>query len=245
MPLASPVRTMAARSLACRPVSTNWRRARRMLCTPSTESPRSSTTRRNVRGTCSRIIGGAAGTGTEVDPIPLAVESAPVTRGTNSANVTFCRLPSWRISKSAAVRSRTTSPWRSVTTTSMDTTSTATLNLAGCEGAWLAATAAAAHPTTMSDTRAGGMVRTGSRQIISDPVIRLPVFSTSTALLRWRSTRQAASPESPRDRTRVRAVESGADRCSPPTGGVSVKNQRVRTADARMILGATMVMVSG
>src|SRR5205823_12080456 len=48
-----------------------------------------------------------------------------------------------------------------LTTASIDTTSTATLNLGGSEGAWLAATAAAVHAPTMIDTLVGVMVRTG------------------------------------------------------------------------------------
>ena len=94
----------------------------------------------------------AAAAGTALAPMALAGAAATVTTGTNCANVTFCRLPFWNTSKSAAVRSRTTSPLPSVTTASIDTTSTATLNLGGSDGPWRAATAAAAHATTMIDT---------------------------------------------------------------------------------------------
>ena len=165
MPLASPVRTIATRSVGSNPVSTNPRNARRVWFIPSTESPRSSTTRTIVRPTCSRVIGGAstrgasvaAGARTALVPMPLAAGAATVMTGTNCASVTLCRLPFWKTSKSAAVRSRTTSPLPSVTTASIDTTSTAILNLGASDGAWLAATAAAVHATTMNDTRVGVM----------------------------------------------------------------------------------------
>ncbi len=115
-----------------------------------------------IGGVDTRGAAVAAGAGTALDPMALAAGAATVTTGTNCANVTFCRLPSWKTSKSAAVRSRTTSPLRSVTTASIDTTSTATLNLGGSEGAWLAATAPAMHAATIIDTLVGIMVRTGS-----------------------------------------------------------------------------------
>ncbi len=131
-PAEPPVRTSAMRSAGRSSRSTNACSARRVFWRLSTESPRSSTTSANVRWMSSRLRGGGGlssvleGTSGSRGAGSRA-RSGPLATGTNWANATVSRLPSWRTSKSAAVRSVTMRPSRSVTTASIRTASTPTL----------------------------------------------------------------------------------------------------------------------
>jgi hypothetical protein len=98
----------------------------------------------------------ARGDGTAIDPVAPGVDPAPEITGTKVAAVTFCGFPFWKTSKSAAVRLRRTSPFRSVTTASIATTSTAILKVGG---SWRPATVTTEHARTMMNTRSEVIVR--------------------------------------------------------------------------------------